>query len=397
MPTARLIRFTSARKMNRPRHEVADIIQSFGESFIDKHQPNSYQLRVLNALALCRTSALGGHRYQCDYCGNVQIGYNSCRNRHCPKCQGSNQALWVEDRIRQAYAVQHYHLVFTVPDSLNNICMIDSQWFYNNLFDCVWQTLRTFGYTQYGVETGAVCVLHTWGQNLSLHPHIHCLVPAMGYSLNGMLKPVAKSGRYLFCVQKLSSSFKGRIMGAVKTRLKQIDSYSQHKASIEKAFSTDWVVYSEPSFGKTENVIRYLGQYTHRVAISNQRILSVNEHDVTFNMKDYADNCKTKPITLTGEEFLRRFCLHILPKGFVRIRHYGIYSSRFRSTVINNKDKMIIKVKESTAERLVRLTGFDVFVCNKCNKGRMLVIENLPRIRSPDLIQKAIEIRHKND
>jgi hypothetical protein len=383
--------------MNRPRHEVADIIQSFGESFIDKHQPNSYQLRVLNALALCRTSALGGHRYQCDHCGNVQIGYNSCRNRHCPKCQGSNQALWVEDRIGQAYAVQHYHLVFTVPQALNPICQLNSQWFYNNLFYCVWQTLRTFGYTHYGVETGAVCVLHTWGQNLSLHPHIHCLVPALGYSLKGKLKPIGKSGRYLFCVQKLSSSFKGRMMAAMKTRLKQLDLFYQHKASIEKAFSTDWVVYSEPSFGRTENVIRYLGQYTHRVAISNQRILSVNEYDVTFNMKDYVDGGRTKPITLTGEEFLRRFCMHILPKGFVRIRHFGIYSSRFRATVLNDKDKMIVKVKESTAERLKRLTGFDVFVCRKCNKGRMLVIETLPRIRSPDLIQKTIEIRHRNN
>ena len=164
--------------MNRPRHEVAEIINRFGESFIRKHQPNSYQLRVLNALALCQTSALGGHKYQCDHCGNVHIGYNSCRNRHCPKCQGSNQTLWVEDRINNAYAVQHYHVVFTVPEALNAICLIDSKWFYNKLFDSVWQTLRTFGYTQYGVEGGAICVLHTWGQNLSLHPHIHCLVPA---------------------------------------------------------------------------------------------------------------------------------------------------------------------------------------------------------------------------
>jgi hypothetical protein len=382
--------------MNRPKHEVADIVKRFGENFIEKHQPNSYQLRVLNALALCRTSALGGHKYQCDHCADVRIGYNSCRNRHCPKCQASSQALWVQDRIDRTYDVQHYHIVFTVPQALNAICLLDSKWFYGVLFNCVWQTLRTFGYTQYGAETGAICVLHTWGQNLSLHPHIHCLVPALGYNLKGIMKPIAQSGKYLFCVQKLSSSFKGRMMSAVKTKLKQLDLMHQHKPAVEKAYSTDWVVHSEPSFGKAENVIRYLGQYTHRVAISNQRILDVNERDVTFNMKDYADDNRIKPVTLSGVEFLRRFCLHILPKGFVRIRHYGIYSSRFRAKKSNEKDKMTIKTKESSAERLKRLCGYDVFICSKCNKGRMMLIETLPRIRSPGLFHHAIQIRHAN-
>lgn len=281
--------------MNRPRHEVAEIINRFGESFIRKHQTNSYQLLVLNALALCRTSALGGHKYQCDHCGHVHIGYNSCRNRHCPKCQGSNQALWVEDRINNAYAVQHYHVVFTDQEALNAICLIDSKWFYNKLFDSVWQTLRTFGYTQYGVEGGAICVLHTWRQNLSLHPHIHCLVPALGYSIKGQMKPIGKSGRYLYCVQKLSRNFKGRMMFVVKSNLKRLDLFLQYKTNFDKAWSGEWVVYSEPSFRKVEQVIRYPGRYTHRVAISNQRILAVRERDVTFNTKDYADSSKIKP------------------------------------------------------------------------------------------------------
>ena len=379
--------------MNRPRHEVVEIINRFGESFIRKHQPNSYQLRVLNALALCRTSALGGHKYQCDNCGHVHIGYNSCRNRHCPKCQGSNQALWVEDRINNAYAVQHYHVVFTVPEALNAISLTDSKWFYNKLFDCVWQTLRTFGYTQYGVEGGAICVLHTWGQNLSLHPHIHCLVPALGYTIKGQMKQIGKSGKYLYCVQKLSRNFKGRMMSAVKSNLKRLDLFSQYKTNFDNAWSGEWVVHSEPSFGKVEHVIRYLGQYTHRVAISNQRILAVNEREVTFNMKDYADSSKIKPLTLAGEEFLRRFCLHILPKGFVRIRHYGIYSCRFRSKVGKDKNKMVIKIKERTSDRLKMLTGYDVFLCPNCKKGRMVVIETLPRIRSPGLIMMASKVQ----
>jgi hypothetical protein len=379
--------------MSRTRHEVADVIRCFGKSFIDQHQPNSYQLRVLNALALCRTAALGGHKYQCHQCGHVQISYNSCRNRHCPKCQGSNQALWVQERIERAFAVEHYHVVFTVPEALNEIGLRDSKWFYAKLFDCVWQCLRTFGYTQYGAETGAICVLHTWGQNLSLHPHIHCLVPALGYSLKGHMKPVGKSGRYLFCVQKLSASFKGRMMSAIKNKLKQLNRLDTYKPAIEKAYAASWVVYSQPSFGKAENVIRYLGQYTHRVAISNQRILEVNEHGVTFAMKDYADGNKTKAIRLSGEEFLRRFCLHILPKGFVRIRHYGIYSSRFRAKVLGMKDKMKITVKESAPERLKRLTGFDVFSCPKCSKGRMMEVELLPRIRSPGWITRILQAK----
>jgi hypothetical protein len=237
-------------------------------------------------------------------------------------------------------------------------------------------------------------VLHTWGQNLSLHPHIHCLVPALGYSLKGHMKPVGKSGRYLFCVQKLSASFKGRMMSAIKNKLKQLNLLNKYKPAIENAYAASWVVHSQPSFGKAENVIRYLGQYTHRVAISNQRILEVNEHGVTFSMKDYADGNKTKLVRLSGEEFLRRFCLHILPKGFVRIRHYGIYSSRFRAKVLGMKDKMKVNVKEPAPERLKRLTGFDVFSCPKCSKGRMMEVELLPRIRSPGWITNMLQAKY---
>lgn len=183
-------------------------------------------------------------------------------------------------------------------------------------------------------------------------------------------------------------------MHTVKAKLKQLDLLTKLKPAVEKAYATDWVVYSQPSFGKVEHVIRYLGQYTHRVAISNQRILEVNEHNVTFSMKDYADGNKTKSVSLSGVEFLRRFCLHILPKGFVRIRHYGIYSSRFRTKVLGLKDKMNIKAKMQTTDRLKTLTGFDVFICPKCNKGRMMEIELLPRIRSPGWLQNMLNVIH---
>jgi hypothetical protein len=369
--------------MSRPRHEVAEIIERFGKQFIELHHPNTYQLRVLGALSLCRTSALGGHKYQCDHCGREHIGYNSCRNRHCPKCQGARQAFWVEDRMENAYPVKHYHIIFTVPEELNAICLTDSKWFYNHLFATVWDVLRSFGYSHYGVENGAVCVLHTWGQNLSLHPHIHCIVPALGYSLKGRMKHIGKGGKFLYPVIQLSEKFRGKFMTGLKKRLVKQETLSRQNAQLEIAWSKDWVVFCAPSFGKPDHVAGYLGQYTHRVAISNHRILEVNDREVRFLFTDYRDNANVKPARLNGEEFLRRFCLHILPAGFVKIRHYGIYSTRFRSTILKDPDKIIIKPIETTTERIKRLLGFDVHQCPHCRKGRLIAVAVLPRIRSP--------------
>ena len=269
------------------------------------------------------------------FLGHYQISYNSCRNRHCPKCQGSNQAFWVEDRINHAYPVNHYHIVFTVPEALHSICMLDSKWFYNHLFAAVWDTLRSFSYTHYSVESGAICVLHTWGQNLSLHPHIHCLVPALGYTLRGEMKHIGKGGKYLYPINQLSEKFQGKFMAGVKNQLAKGGLVSQYRSSVEKAWSTPWVVFCEPSLGKPEHVVGYLGQYIHRVAISNHRIMQVDDRNVRFMLKDNRDHGRVKTATLTGEEFLRRFCLHILPRGFVKIRYYGIYSTRFKTTLLN--------------------------------------------------------------
>ena len=369
--------------MSRPGHEVAEIINRFGGHFIDNHQPNTYQLRVLSALLMCRTPALGGHKYRCDHCGREHTAYNSCRNRHCPKCQGSKQAFWVEDRTTNAYQVKHYHIVFTVPEALNQICLTDSKWFYNHLFATVRDTLRSFGYTHYGVEGGAVCVLHTWGQNLSLHPHIHCIVPDLGYSLKGRMKHIGQSGKYLYPVQQLSAKFKGNFLSGVKEQMIKKGIMDRYRQSLEKAWSKKWVIHCEPSFGKPEHVIGYLGQYIHRVAVSNDRILEITNREVRFRMKDYRDKGRETTVTLNGEEFLRRFCLHILPKGFVKIRHYGIYSTRFLTTILKDKDKMVINLHETTAERITRLMGFDPYLCPECRKGRLVLIAVIPRIRSP--------------
>lgn len=369
--------------MSRPKHEVADVIKQFGSGFYRKYNPNAYQLRVLGALTLCRTSALGGHKYECDNCHRQHISYNSCRNRHCPKCQTMRQQFWVDDRINHAYDTKHYHMVFTIPKLLNSVCMLDSAWFYNQMFATVWETLRQFGYTHFGTEPGAICVLHTWGQNLSLHPHIHCIVPALGYTLRGKLKPIGKSGKYLYPVKQLSLVFKTKLMGRVQKHLKKQDLFSRYKKETEQAWQKQWVVFCEPSLGKPERVIAYLGSYIHRVAITNQRIINVEQQDVTFSLKDYTDGGTIKPITLKGEEFLRRFCLHILPKRFVKIRHYGIYSTRFRSTVLKSQDRMVVTIPETTSQRIKRVSGIDVHRCTYCKKGKLVLTEIVPRSRSP--------------
>src|SRR4030043_1230776 len=376
--------------MSRPKHEVAEIIERFGDRFILKHRPNTYQLRVLRALAMCRTSALGGHKYRCDLCGREHISYNSCRNRHCPKCQGVKQAFWIEDRINNAYPVKHYHIVFTVPEALNAICLLDGKWFYNHLFTTVWDILRSFGYSHFGVENGAICILHTWGQNLSFHPHIHCIVPALGYTLKGNMKHIGKGGKYLYPVTQLSLKFRGKFMAGGKKRLAKQNLLPHYRTPVENAWNKSWVVFCEPSFGKPEHVIGYLGQYTHRVAITNHRIVDVNDQQVRFMLKDYRDGGNGKTTSLTGDEFLRRFCLHILPSGFVKIRHYGIYSSRFRSTILKDKNKMVIKPVEYTLERINRVMGFDVHQCPHCKKGRLIPVTVMPRIRSPAFIGLAV-------
>jgi hypothetical protein len=363
--------------------ELADVIKRFGRAFSKKHEPNSFQRATLDALVKCRTEILGWHRYRCDTCGKEHVNYNSCGNRHCPKCQIAKQAFWVEDRMEKAYAGKHYHIVFTVPEDLNEICMTDSRWFYDHLFAAVWETLWTFGYSHYGVETGAICTLHTWGQNLSLHPHIHCIVPAVGQKPSGKMVNISKGGKYLYPVPMLSTVFKGKFMEDLKRRLVKEGSLGQFKNSVETAWNKNWVVNCQPSFGKPERVVKYLGQYVNRVGIGNRRILQITDQKVTFQMKDYRDNGTSKTIDLDGVEFLRRFCMHILPKRFVKMRYYGVYSTRFCSDLVKEAGKMIIKPQETTEERLKRICNFDVHRCPHCKKGRLVLIEVMPRIRSP--------------
>jgi hypothetical protein len=370
--------------VERPVFEVSQIINRFGKQYIEQCQPNSFEIRTLDYLQKCRTSALGGHKDICDCCSKERISYNSCGNRNCPKCQATKQTLWVDDRMNDALDVKYFHIVFTVPEELNQICLLNRKQFYNIIFECVWSTLQTFGYSHYGIESGAICVLHTWGQNLSLHPHIHCIVPAAGLTLSGNYKQITKQGKYLYPVRMLSVVFRGKVLEKLKRQLIQNNQLPQYQSMLDNLWLKPWVVFCKPPLGNALQIIKYLGRYTHRIAISNQRIQNIDDSDVSFFYKDYKDNSKNKLTKLSGVEFLRRFCLHILPYRFVKIRYYGILSSKHKELIkplITKNHKT--KVKESKQERIIRLTGFDRFQCPFCKAGIMHVIELLPRIRSP--------------
>ena len=371
--------------MMRTGFEIASVIKRYGAAFRMQHSPNNFQLTVLNALQQCRTAELGGHKDKCDNCGTEHYSYNSCGNRHCPKCQLARQMLWAEDRMRDSLNVKHFHIVFTVPDELNPVCLADSLFFYESFFSCVKETLCAFGYSHYGVETGAICVLHTWGQNLSLHPHIHCIVPAMGITPRGEIKPIGNEGKYLYPVRQLSVAFRGKLLERLKRNLKKKNRLPEFQPIINLCYAKPWVIHSQPSLGNARQVVNYLGQYTHRVAISNTRIKNIDHNGVTFSYKDYRDNANQKLMTLTGVEFLRRFALHILPRGFVKIRYFGILTSAYRQQVESLKTKPdIFQLTETKPERIARLSGHHPCKCSKCKTGTMIPVEIIPRIRSPD-------------
>ena len=379
----------------KTKFELADVVRQFGNQLTVSERLNLRQVKVLNSIVSCRTAALGGHEEACDSCGTVRYSYNSCGDRHCPKCQAAKQAFWVDDLVRNTLPVKHFHVIFTAPHQLNVLSLHSPRLYYELFFLAVWHTLRLFGYTHYGVESGSVAVLHTWGQNLSLHPHIHCLVPAAGYTLDGQWKAIGKRGNFLYPVHQMSEAFKGKFLDSFKRALRKQNELSLFYQQLEQAYQTKWVVHCEPSMAGAEHVIKYLGQYTHRVAITNQRILNISDQKVTFLAKDYRDNATKKPVTLDGVEFLRRFAMHILPRQFVRIRRFGIYNHTTQRNLalrFCEPDKTIealIKKQqppETNLERFERLTGINPCICPVCKKGKMVAIRELPRIRSPDVL-----------
>jgi len=364
--------------------ELSDIVKKYGKKLTSRKKLSPKQTKTLVNIVRCRTAELGGHEEVCDNCGTVRYSYNSCGDRHCPKCQSNKQALWIEKLQKETLPIKHFHVIFTVPHALNDIYLWNTKLYLKILFQTVWDTLRTFGYTKYGVETGAIAVLHTWGQNLSLHPHIHCIVPAAGYSINGKWKNIGENN-YLYNVKQLSATFRGKFLDSLKRKLLKLDKLQGFDSQIQKSYKTDWVVYSEASMTNVKHVIKYLGQYTHRTAISNQRIIDVSGDEVLFYAKDYRDNATVKKAKLKGEEFLRRFIQHILPKGFVRIRRYGIYNpivKRNLSLEFGNELSNFEQALEVSQNAEISHQD-NVHICPYCKKGKMVVIRIIPRTRSP--------------
>jgi len=329
----------------RSRCEVAHVLEKLGHK-IENLGLNTWQLRTLSAVRRCRTAALGGHIDACDECGKISISYNSCRNRHCPKCQGKNREDWIQARQSELLPVPYFHVVFTLPDSINSLAMQDPKLVYDILFESTWETLKTFGKKK-EIQSGMIAVLHTWGQNLSLHPHLHCIVPGGGVDKNGKWQNIRGDGKFLFPVKALSKVFRAKYCQILKAR--SPDNYTKVKKQL---WEKQWVVFAKKPFGSPKSVVEYLGRYTHKIAISNNRIQSIDHQNVTFAYKDYRQNGFKKQMKLTHEEFIRRFALHILPKRFVKIRHYGFLSSTWKRKKLKLlQEKLKVKVLEKAEKK----------------------------------------------
>lgn len=347
----------------RPAHEVADVLRVLGNR-VEKLGLNPWQLRTLSALRRCRTAALGGHVDVCDNCGNIRISYNSCRNRHCPKCQGQHREAWISARENELLPVPYFHVVFTLPDTLNPLAVHNPAVVYDILFRAVWDTLRTFGKNK-GVQTGMIAVLHTWGQTLSLHPHLHCIVPGGGIDAQGRWANIRADGKFLFPVKALSKVFRAKYCDLLQAQLPE-----QFRPIREQLWKQPWVVYAKRPFGSPKSVVEYLGRYSHKIAISNHRLRGMDGSTVTFDYKDYRQQGAKKQMTLSHEEFIRRFALHILPKRFMKIRHYGFLSSSWkRQKLPRLQEQMKVVKPEKQAEKTLTPP-----ICPCCKTGRMLTI-----------------------
>lgn len=343
----------------QPAWEVADVLR--GATITDTDF-SIHQQKTIRAIAQCRTAALGGHVDACSECGSVRISYNSCRNRHCPKCQGHKREEWIQKREADLLPCTYYHLVFTLPHQLNSLVLYQPRLLYDALFAATWTTLNQFGRKQ-GLQLGMIAVLHTWGQNLTLHPHLHCIVPGGGIDDKGKWKQQLHSHKFLFPAKALSKVFRAKYVQQL--REKDITD----KALIESLFTKQWVVYAKRPFGGPRQVIEYLGRYTHKVAISNHRIIHADAATVTFSYKDYRDGSNQKQMTLTNQEFVRRFAQHIVPLRFVRIRHYGIVSSSWKRGKLQAlQAKLHVKKKVQPINTLLRK-------CPCCKTGTLITIE----------------------
>jgi hypothetical protein len=326
--------------LTRPRLEVADVLRTHGDAYRARHPVSPQQAAVLRRLSACRTAALGGHVESCAGCGYSRVAYNSCRDRHCPKCQAAKRAAWLDGRLARLLPVPYFHVVFTLPDALNPLLLRNPAALYDLLFQAASATLLALAADprRLGALIGVTAVLHTWGQNLLFHPHLHCVVTGGGLSPDGRRWRATRPG-YFLPVKVLGRLFRGKFLAGLQAAydagrlglpgsVAYLADAREFRRWLTPLYRRDWVVYAKPPFGGAAQVFRYLGRYSHRVALSNNRLVSLSEGRVSFRWRDYADQDRSKVMSVTAEEFIRRFLLHVLPPRFVRIRHYGLLAGR---------------------------------------------------------------------
>lgn len=382
--------------------EVADIFREYGQSYRKNHKLPMNVLKAMNAIEKCRTAELGGHISKCDNCGHKQIFYNSCRNRHCPKCQSLAKERWLLEREKDLLPVEYFHVVLTVPNQLSSLILGNQRILYNILFKAGSEALLELGKDpeHLGAEIGFISILHTWGQNLMNHPHLHCIVPGGGLSKDEK-RWISTMKGFFIPVKVLSRLFRGKFLFYLKEayrndklkfteETKFLSQSKNFQKLLEKLYQIEWVVYCKPPFHNAREVLKYLGRYTHRVAISNHRLISLENDKVTFRWRDYRDENKQKMMTIDVFEFIRRFLLHILPTCFVKIRHYGILSNRNCRTKLKKCQAFLnvaIQKEEreplSWEELLFKLTGLNPGTCPNCQKGKMITCELLQTGKDP--------------
>jgi hypothetical protein len=376
--------------------ELADVVRRHGDAYRRCHRLRPVQHRALDAIACCRSAALGGHLERCDQCGRERPVYNSCRNRHCPKCQSLAKARWLEARQAELLPVGYFHVVFTLPHGLNGLLAYNPRRLYHQLFASAAASLQAFAATERGATLGVLAILHTWDQQLRYHVHLHCVVPAGGLSLDGQRWVATPRPDFLFAITPLAAKFRGHFLAHLKTTATQ--GMLQLPASLAPAgalqqcldtlYAKRWVVYIKPPFAGPARVLDYLGRYTHRVAISNERIVGVDAESVRFRYRDRADGDRTKIATLPAQTFLGRFLQHVLPPGFVRIRRFGFLANRVKGQGLARCRELLdaapVEPPEPKPPRqwLIALTGVDPCRCRHCG-GTLVRVERLPPARAP--------------
>jgi len=393
------------------RPEVADVIRDYGAAYLKRYRPSKEQYRVLNAVAACRTAALGGHLKRCERCQHEVPVYNSCRNRHCPKCQGAARAAWLQAREREVLDVEYFHIVFTLPQELAPLALQNRRVVYGMLFRAASETLLTLGRDpkHLGAQLGCLALLHSWGQNLHVHPHLHCVVPGGGLSLDGKRWVSCRDGFFL-PVRVLSRLFRGKFLAQLQRaferhelefhgRLRDLEHPKAWESWLEPLRQKPWVVYAKPPFGGPQQVLKYLARYTHRVAISNQRLICFEDGKVTFRWKDYAQGSSHRIMTLDAFEFLRRFLLHVLPRGFMHIRYYGFLANRNRHQKLQ-RIRSLLGTEEASIQNDSSAVSADnptsdtrddasdeLTLCPQCKNGRLLLVEIFPT--HPDQVRSS--------